>query len=61
MEEQDRLHAIKLENQGLRLSEPHRVCRKLQVLRKWSHHEQDDKFSPEVRQRGIRMVLDHEA
>ena len=42
--------------------EPPRVCRRLQLLRRWSHDKQTtNKFSPEVRARAVRMVLDHEA
>ena len=36
--------------------EPHRVCRRLQLLRRRSLHEQDSEhFSPEVRERAIRI------
>ena len=38
--------------------EPPRVFRRLQLLRGWSH-ETSNKFSPEVRSRAVRMVLDH--
>ena len=43
--------------------EPLRVCRRLQLLRRWSQYEQatSNKFAPEVRARAVRMVLDHEA
>jgi transposase-like protein len=42
--------------------EPLLVCRRLQLLRKWSHDEQDgEQFSPEVCARPVRFVLDHEA
>ena len=35
--------------------------RRLQLLREWSHDEQtSDKFSPEVRERAVRMVFDHQ-
>ena len=38
-----------------------RVCRRPQLLRRWSEGEQDGgKFSPDVRERTARMVLDHE-
>ena len=41
--------------------EPPRVDRRLQLLRRWSHDEAtSNKFSPEVRARAVRMVLDHE-
>ena len=42
--------------------EPLRVCRRLQLLRRWSqeHKQTSNKFSPEVRSRAVRLVLDHE-
>lgn len=40
---------------------PHRVCRRLQLLRRMAHHEQDqDTFAPEVRERAVRVVFDNE-
>jgi putative ATP-dependent endonuclease of the OLD family len=44
------------------IPEPPRVCRRLQLLRRWSHDmsKTTNKFSPEVRARAVRMVLDHE-
>ena len=43
-------------------SEPPRVCRRLQLLRRWSDDSSKttNKFSPEVRDRAVRMALDHE-
>ena len=42
--------------------EPHRVCRRLHLLRGWSHHDEEasTNYSPEVRERAVRMVLEHE-
>jgi len=45
----------------LRRSEPRRVCRMPQLLRKWSRYEQDnEQISPEVRARAARMVFYHQ-
>ena len=42
--------------------EPPRVSRRLQLLRGWSHDEaRREPFSPEVRERAVRMVLEHGA
>ena len=40
------------------LFEPHRFLRRLNTLRGLSH-EEVDKFSPEVRERAVRMVQEH--
>ncbi len=41
-------------------AEPPRVCRLAQLLGGWGHDEEtSNRFSPEVRQRAVRMVLDH--
>ena len=44
-------------------NEPRRVCRRPQLLRGWSDgiEQDDEKFSPEVRERAVRMVLEHRA
>lgn len=42
------------------MAEPHRACRRLQLLKVEPRYEQDNDVSPEV-DRAIRMVLDHEA
>jgi transposase-like protein len=42
-------------------TEPPRDCRRLQLLRRWSLiNKTTSKFSPEVRSRAVRLVLDHE-
>src|SRR6516162_4912266 len=43
------------------MSEPPRVCRRLQLLRDWSHDNRIKipKFSGEVRERAVRMVFEH--
>jgi transposase len=52
---------VTLSNVSVKLCpEPPRVCRRLQLLRGWSHDEQTtNKFSPEIRTRAVRMVLAH--
>ena len=44
--------------------EPRRVCRRLQLLSRLEHPEQDNettnKFSPEVRERAVRLVMDNQ-
>lgn len=43
------------------IPEPHRVFRRLQLVRRMEHHEQDnEQVSPEVRDRAVRLVLDTE-
>jgi transposase-like protein len=37
------------------------VFRRLQLLRGWSNHEASPPYSPEVRARAVRMILDHQA
>ncbi len=41
--------------------EPLRVSRRLQLLRGWRHDEAKAPFSPEVHERAVRMVRDHES
>jgi hypothetical protein len=44
-----------------RRCEPPRVCRRLQLLREWAcMSKTTNKFAPEVRERAVRMVVDHE-
>ncbi len=45
---------------GVRI-EPLWVFRRLQLLRGWSHDEANSPFSPEVRERAVRMVREHES
>ena len=41
--------------------EPPRGFRRFQLLREWSHDEADEQqVSPEVRERAVRMVFDHQ-
>jgi transposase-like protein len=41
--------------------EPPRVCRRPQLLREWAYgSETSNRFSPEVRERAVRMVLEHQ-
>src|ERR1700712_1377484 len=40
--------------------EPRRVLRRLQLLRGWSHDEANPTLFPEVRERAVRMVLEHQ-
>ena len=43
------------------MGEPYRVSRRLLILEGWSHDEAHrPPFSPEVRTRAVRMVLDHQ-
>jgi transposase-like protein len=41
------------------LFELHRDSRRLQLLTGWSHDEENTPYSPEVRERAVRMVFDH--
>ena len=41
------------------IDEPYRVSRRLQTLRDWSH-ETKNRYSPELRERAVRLVLDHQ-
>jgi len=41
-----------------KITEPHRVSRRLQLLTGWSHDEEPPD-SPEVRERAVRMIFDY--
>jgi transposase len=62
------MRCLRVSNSRSEGIEPPRVCRRLQLLSKVEHHEQDNEQvfssrtcgSPEVRERAVRMVLDNQ-